>query len=61
MPGELGNEYMQQGVGYYEHRYDHSGEGGTFMPKTPKNQQQLKRILERIRKKWMDNPEEEER
>jgi len=26
MPGELGNEDMQQGVGYYEHRYPQHGE-----------------------------------
>ena len=26
MPGELGNEYEQQGVGYYERRYTPTGE-----------------------------------
>lgn len=56
MPGELGDEQTQQGVGYYEHRYDPdpnwmvSKDDTLWHEMIPKNTQ-LKRILKRLREK----------
>lgn len=56
MPGELGDELTQQGVGYYEHLYQPTGEwmlsGYGNLPGQEKgNQSQLKRLMKKLKKK----------
>lgn len=64
MPGELGNEYEQPFVGYYEKRYDDHSDANTLIRPVswhdiiPKNGQ-MKRILERLRKKKYKNKNKE--
>ena len=57
MPGELGDEQTQQGVGYYEHLYRPTGEwldpsyGNAWDAEKPKGQSQMDRIMKRLKKK----------
>jgi len=56
MPGELGDEQTQPGVGYYEDRYDpdpewiHAKDSTGWYEPIPENSQ-IKRILKRLRNK----------
>lgn len=57
MPGELGDEYTQTGVGYYERLYTPTGEWvlsgyGTpgRWPKKMRGQRQLYRVLENLKR-----------
>ena len=57
MPGELGDEMTQQGVGYYEHLYKPTGDWMESSygnkhddEKNPGNQKQLNRVMNRLRK-----------
>jgi len=56
MPGELGNEETQAGVGYYEHRYDpdpewfHKKDHPDWVGSASLNGQ-TQRILKRLRNK----------
>lgn len=56
MPGELGDELTQPGVGYYEHLYRPTGDWmessyGKVQENEPDSNTQMGRLLKRLRKK----------
>jgi hypothetical protein len=60
MPGELGDEQSQPGVGYYEHKYDPDPDFFQMKVESPEGakphkDRQLKRVLDRLRAKKYRN------